>query len=259
MSENFLDRAEQIAGVAVLSDPVRRALYDFVVAEGRDVGRDEAAHAAGISRNLASFHLDKLVEEGLLESTYRRLTGRTGPGAGRPSKLYRRSGRRIDLSLPPRSYELAARLFAEALAEEDAPEVRTRLRDIAFTSGVRLGEQARQSAQASDAPPDQMDNTAETLQQFGYEPYDADEGELRLRNCPFHELSQDYRQLVCGTNLCLLQGFVAGLGLEHLDVVLDPRPGECCVVFRSKDTAASARRLPPETQRECRTMKTWTC
>lgn len=236
MSENSPERAEQIAAVAALGDPVRRALYDFVVAEGRDVGRDEAAQAAGISRSLASFHLDKLVEEGLLESIYRRLTGRTGPGAGRPSKLYRRSGRRINLSLPPRSYELAARLFAEALAEEDAPGVRTRLRDVAFTSGARLGEQARQTEQASDAPPDPMESTAETLRQHGYEPYDADDGEVRLRNCPFHELSQDYRQLVCGTNLCLLQGIAAGLGLGQVDVVLDPRPGECCVVFRSKET-----------------------
>jgi predicted ArsR family transcriptional regulator len=234
MDTHSPDRAEQIAGVAALSDPVRRALYDYVVAQGRDVGRDEAAQAAGISRNLASFHLDKLVEEGLLETIYRRLTGRTGPGAGRPSKLYRRSGRHIDLSLPPRSYELAARLFAVALAEEDVPDVRNRLRDVAFTSGARLGQQARQTMDRSDDESDLMESTRETLRKQGYEPYDADDGSLRLRNCPFHELSQDYRQLVCGTNLCLLQGLAAGLGRQAIDVTLDPRPGECCVVFRNK-------------------------
>jgi predicted ArsR family transcriptional regulator len=226
------DRAEQIAGVAALGDPVRRSLYDYVVGEGRHVGRDEAARAAGISRNLASFHLDKLVDQGLLESTYRRLSGRTGPGAGRPSKLYCRSERRIDLSLPPRRYELAARLFAEALAGEDGPDVRTRLWDVAFTSGAHLGEQARQTAHNSRVGFDPLAETRETLQQQGYEPYDADHGELRLRNCPFHELSNDYRQLVCGTNLCLMRGLGAGLGLQDIDVSLDPRPGECCVVFR---------------------------
>jgi predicted ArsR family transcriptional regulator len=238
MDTHSPDRAEQIAGVAALSDPVRRALYDYVVAQGREVGRDEAAQAAGISRNLASFHLDRLVEEGLLESIYRRLTGRTGPGAGRPSKLYRRSGRRIDLSVPPRSYELAARLFAEALAQEDAPDVRARLQDVAFASGARLGERARQTAPKSKDGSDVVEGPRETLQQHGYEPYDADDGELRLRNCPFHELSQDYRDLVCGTNLCLLQGFAAGLGLQDLDVALDPRPGECCVVFRQRRAEA---------------------
>jgi predicted ArsR family transcriptional regulator len=238
MDESSPDRAEQITGVAALNDPVRRALYDYVVAEGRDVGRDEAAHAAGISRNLASFHLDKLVEEGLLATTYRRLTGRTGPGAVRPSKLYRRSARRIDLSLPPRTYEFAARLFAEALAEEEAPDVLARLHDIAFTSGTQLGEQTRQMADGWDDP---MEETAEALRQRGYEPYDAGNGELRLRNCPFHELSRDYRQLVCGTNLCLLQGVAAGLGLKDVDVALDPRPGECCVVFRSMGPRAAQR------------------
>jgi predicted ArsR family transcriptional regulator len=83
-----------------------------------------------------------------------------------------------------------------------------------------------------------MEGMADALRQEGYEPYDAGDGELRLRNCPFHELSRDYRQLVCGTNLCLLQGFAAGLGLQDLDVALDPRPGECCVVFRKRRAEA---------------------
>mgnify|MGYP001496570181 CR=1 FL=1 len=233
MNAQTPDREQQIAGVAALRDPVRRALHDYVVAQAREVGRDEAAGALAISRALAAFHLDKLVEEGLLEATYLRLTGRTGPGAGRPSKLYHRSRQRIDLSLPPRRYELAARLFAETLTDESSTEVRGRLHDVAYSSGVRLGEQARQARCAPSDLSDLLKSGMDTLRQHGYEPYETDD-EVRLRNCPFHELSEDYRPLVCGTNLSLMGGFATGLGLEDVDVALDRRPGECCVVFRTQ-------------------------
>src|SRR5512134_1888530 len=110
------DREHTIGRIAALADPVRRALYEYVAGSGDDVSRDQAARAARVARPLAAFHLDKLVEHGLLETSYRRLTGRRGPGAGRPAKLYRRSALQLDISLPARDYELAARLFARALA-----------------------------------------------------------------------------------------------------------------------------------------------
>ena len=70
---------------ALLDDPVRRKLYDYVVAQGREVSRSEAAEAVGIQRTLAAFHLDRLVETGLVDVTFRRPAGRAGPGAGRPA------------------------------------------------------------------------------------------------------------------------------------------------------------------------------
>jgi predicted ArsR family transcriptional regulator len=73
-----------LAAIGLLKDPVRRALYGHVVAAGGEVSRDQAAEAAGVARSLAAFHLDKLVEAGLLEATFRRLGNRrgrrTGPG-----------------------------------------------------------------------------------------------------------------------------------------------------------------------------------
>ncbi|MFC7642835.1 helix-turn-helix domain-containing protein [Streptosporangium lutulentum] len=69
--------------MTTLQDPVRRAVYDYVAAQGREVGRNEAAEAVGVQRTLAAFHLDKLVEAGLLEANFRRLTEKTGPGSGR--------------------------------------------------------------------------------------------------------------------------------------------------------------------------------
>ena len=107
------DRA--LEQLAALAEPVRRRLYQYVASRPAAVGRDEAANAVGVSRALAAFHLDRLVDDGLLVAEYRRLTGRTGPGAGRPAKLYRLSEHEVEVSLPPRDYRLAAGVFADAL------------------------------------------------------------------------------------------------------------------------------------------------
>src|SRR5512139_1666519 len=107
--------SDAIDAVAALGEPTRHALYDLVAGSAEPVGRDDAVTALGISRELAAFHLDRLVEAGLLETEYRRRSGRTGPGAGRPAKLYRRAGHEIEVSLPPRRYDRAAALMATAL------------------------------------------------------------------------------------------------------------------------------------------------
>src|SRR5512146_2470436 len=108
---------DDTSGIAALADPVRRRLYEFVSTQPSAVSRDQAAAAVGVARHQAKFHLDKLEAEGLLETEYARLGGRSGPGAGRPSKLYRRADREIAVSLPPRDYLLAGQLMADAIAE----------------------------------------------------------------------------------------------------------------------------------------------
>src|SRR5687768_9388476 len=113
--EQFRD---DVASVGSLGDQTRRALYDFVVRQAEPAGRDEAAAAAGVGRTLAAYHLDRMVEDGLLEVSFARRTGRSGPGAGRPAKLYRRASREFNVSLPPRDYELAAQIFADAVDSE---------------------------------------------------------------------------------------------------------------------------------------------
>ncbi|GAB1823340.1 helix-turn-helix transcriptional regulator [Herbidospora sp. RD11066] len=205
---------DDLAAVAALNDPVRRELYRYVTSKGRPVGRNEAAEAAGVARPLAAFHLDKLVEAGLLEADFAHLTDRKGPGSGRPAKIYRRAPGEHQVSVPPRDYRTLAMILAEVVDLLGGDEVAEK---AAHRIGTRLGA-------ASAAP-----SLSDLLGERGYEPYD-DDGVLRLRNCPFHVLADEHPMLVCSMNLSLCQGLLAGHG-DSGEARLDPRPGECCVVF----------------------------
>jgi predicted ArsR family transcriptional regulator len=228
----------QVAGVAALGEPVRRALYRYVVAQPGPVSRDQAAEGTGVPRHVAKFHLDKLAEEGLLEVEYRRPAGRRGPGAGRPTKLYRRSSRELRVSLPERRYELIGQLMAQAIVDaehQDVP-IAAALRRTARSTGRVLGEQARRRA-GSHASQAALQATARAvLAEHGYEPRTDPDG-LVLANCPFHALAQDYTDLVCGMNLDLIDGLLAGLGRADLEARLEPAPGRCCVTMRRQRPA----------------------
>lgn len=217
-----------IDAVAALKDPVRRALFLYVSRAAEAVSRDQAAKAGGITRALAAFHLDKLVEERLLDADFRRLNGRSGPGAGRPSKLYRRSARELSLSLPAREYELAARLLAQAMDAGPETDPRTALHQVAHDAGERIGQKAGSGAgQRRNAA---VDAVIGELAAHGFEPCQQGR-EVYLANCPFHALSKDHTRLVCGMNLALLQGLVQGAQGAGLQARLDPAPGRCCVVL----------------------------
>jgi predicted ArsR family transcriptional regulator len=205
-----------------LADPTRRRLYEFVSQQDRPVGRDEAASAAGIGRTLAAYHLDRLAGEGLLSVGYRRRSGRTGPGAGRPAKLYERAEGEVTISVPPRDYGLAARLLADAAGADADGSVRTALRDAA----ARLGREIAGEASASPG-------LEPLLRERGYDPRRDEEGTLRLRNCPFHAVAQRHPEVVCDMNLALLEGLLSALDAPGVDAVLEPGDGRCCVAIRS--------------------------
>jgi predicted ArsR family transcriptional regulator len=222
---------QQIAGLSVLDDPVRRSLYFHVVSQHGEVSRDEAARAVGTSHTLAGFHLDRLAEEGLLETSFRRLSGRVGPGAGRPAKLYRRSERQLAVSLPQRSYELAARIMSAAIAGSGTRNVVTELRKTARLEGQRISADARARAGSRHGRKRLVAGAVAALAANGYEP-EQTVGEIRLRNCPFHALAVEHKELVCGMNLALIEGVVSGLDIPGVKPVLDPKPGMCCVALR---------------------------
>ena len=218
-----------LASLSSLDDPVRRRLYEVVRERTEPVGRDEAAAAAGVGRALAVYHLDKLVEAGLLTASYQRPPGRGGPGAGRPAKLYSRSDREFAVTVPPREYELAARLLVAAVESDSSGCSRTALLYAARRLGTELGSRFA----GRDA------GLEEALAEHGYEPRGGHDDVMRLRNCPFHQLAEQHRDVTCGMNLGLIQGIVAGLGADGLHPVLDPRPGHCCVAIEQSNREES--------------------
>ncbi|MFE6834970.1 helix-turn-helix transcriptional regulator [Streptomyces sp. NPDC057705] len=231
---------KDIDAIAVLQDPVRRRLYEYVVAQGREVGRNEAAEAVGVARTLAAHHLDRLTEAGLLESGSRRLTGRSGPGAGRPAKVYTRARVERSVSLPARDYRTAAELLAEAAEQAGL--------DAGLCAAARRrGEALR----GSTGPCGGLEEAMEMLAARGYEPHleavesaEGAQGEegaegatgpaasvVRMRNCPFHAVAERFPPLVCGMNLALLEGLLGAEG--PVRARMDARPGECCVVVEA--------------------------
>jgi predicted ArsR family transcriptional regulator len=230
--------APDLASLSTLDDPVRRRLYEVVTRQDGPLGRDEAASAAGIGRALAVYHLDKLVESGLLTASYQRPAGRSGPGAGRPAKLYARSDREFAVTVPPREYELAARLLVQVVESDASGRSRAALAEVAHRLGAELGSAFRAGATgagAAEAAPAHQNvagrDVVSALAQQGYEPGRDDDGVIRLRNCPFHQLAERHRDVVCHMNLALVEGLVAGLDDEGWRPVLDPRPGQCCVAI----------------------------
>lgn len=217
-----------LAPLNALANTVRRQVYEFVADGSRAVGRDETAAAVGISRSLAAYHLDKLVEHGLLEAGFARDREQRGPAAGRPPKLYRRAGREFALRVPPRDYRLLGELLVRAARDDHTGAMRRTLERVAHTYGRSLGEDAKQEALA-DAT-----ELARLLRRRGYEPYEDERGTLRLRNCPFETVARDDPELVCGLNLRLVEGMIDGLDIEAR-AVPRPKEGRCCVAIAIGD------------------------
>lgn len=211
-----MQETQALAAVAALDEPTRRRLYEYVVRRPEPVSRDDVAAALGVPRATVAFHLDRLVDEQLLAVGQERRTGRTGPGAGRPAKLYRRSDRQVSVSLPERQYELAGGLLAAAV--EEADETGGSPREILTRRARERG--AELAAGTGDI--------VGTLEEHGFEPR-AEDGEVLLGNCPFHRLAATHTRLVCEMNLGLVEGMLAGGGDQGLRARLDPQPGFCCV------------------------------
>ena len=212
---------------ALLADPLRRALYDAVAAGDGPVTRETAAAAAGVSANLAGYHLDQLEQAGLLAASFARREGRTGPGAGRPAKHYERTGVEVQLQVPARDDGFLAHLLATAVESDDSGTTRRSLLTAARAAGKEIG------AQGADV--------VAALASRGYEPREEADGTVVLRNCPFHHLMPGHLELVCGMNLALLEAVVAGAGASY-GAALAPQPGRCCVVLTP--SATRPRRKP---------------
>jgi predicted ArsR family transcriptional regulator len=221
-----------IKAIAALEDDLRRRLYTFVRTAGRPVSRDEAAAHVGISRKLAAFHLDKLVERGLLSAHYARV-GTSGRGPGRSSKLYEPSDAEFDVSVPTRRYDIVGEILVAAVGEEGDKPAREIGHRIAHERGRSVGSTIRSQLRRRPPGPERtMAIAEEVLEQYGFEPYASGSSEISLRNCPFHRLAQQAPDLVCALNREFVDGMLRGMGNTTVDAVLQPTPGECCVKLR---------------------------
>jgi predicted ArsR family transcriptional regulator len=217
-----VDLASRAASVGTLAEPTRRALYEYVVASREPVGREQAASALDLAPHTAAFHLDKLVDAGLLSTEFRRLGGRSGPGAGRPSKLYRRADAELTVSLPDRHYDLVGHILASGV---DRAQAGTPLEQAIDAAASEAGR-----AIGSEAAPGDASAFVDVLGDHGFEPRVTDDTVL-LANCPFDALAASHGRLVCGLNRSFVQGIADGVGCDA-EARLEPEPGHCCVKAR---------------------------
>jgi len=226
-----MDAADLMA-VALLAEPTRQQLYLYIRERQEPVGRKEAARDTGIKPRLAAFHLDRMAEAGLLDVEYRRLSGRVGPGAGRPAKVYSLSWRSFSVEIPQTRYALAASMMATALsAGGQRADGTESLQDVATSVGQNLGEEIRRQARTK---PSRLEAVKTKLKQLGYEPQVQDSGDWTMRNCIFAELSKSHRDLVCPMNAAFMTGLVGGAHLPSIHVERrTARPG-CCVQLTSR-------------------------
>jgi predicted ArsR family transcriptional regulator len=240
-SAEFEDARSAVAAVAALADRLRADLYRFVRGQGGPVTRDDAAASAGISRKLAAFHLDKLVAVGLLRASYER-TDRAAT-IGRSPKVYEPSDVDVHVQVPERRYDLAAEILLDALAASGAQDTTDQgpggspvqeAFAAARSRGQEIGQAARPASPGGRVGRERGLRAAETaLSRCGYEPSRPDQGSVVLGNCPFHQLVQRQRDLVCRLNHAFCAGLVDGIGASAVSAVLVPTAPHCCVELRT--------------------------
>lgn len=222
------DEHPDLTALASLAPGTRRDVYFLALA--RDgITADQAGEALGVARSTAAHHLERLLEDGLVEAEFRRLTGRTGPGAGRPAKIYRPADRELDVTLPPRQYRLAAELLARAVAGAGSQAATDALVDSARAAGRDIGAAAR-ARRAGD--PDPRRQAAALLRERGVAPDELEDGTLLLRNCPFERLVAGHEEVVCEMHRALTEGILDGLGAAGLRAERSARSDACCVALR---------------------------
>ncbi len=227
------EERDDLGAIGALAEPNRRALYEYVAGRRDWVSREQAADAVGLQRGIAAHHLDRLADDGLLDIDYRRLNDRRGPGAGRPAKVYRRAPAEIAVSLPPRDYELAGRLLADAVdrAQRDGIPIGRAIDQAAREEGRVIATDAKQELGRRASAAARRARLFEELRSRGFEPETLDDGVTVLHNCPFHQLAQQHTELICRMNLCLLDSLLAELDGAGLRAELEPEDGYCCVRF----------------------------
>ena len=228
--DDFDGFAQRVSRVSALADPIRRALYHFVAHQPGAVSRDQAAAGLEIPRHTAKFHLDKLVDEGLLVPEFRRLSGRTGPGAGRPAKLYRRVRKEVNVTLPRRRYDLAGHVLADTLERIQAGTPLDQAIEAAAGNAANIVVESWPPTESPD-----VERLTGVLAHLGYEPRPeggSDDDGIRLSNCPFQQLSDDHPGVICPLNRRFIDAVGRRLDCTDVQPTSVERGTGCCVALR---------------------------
>ncbi len=236
----------EMAGLASLAEPTRRALYLYVQAQESPVGREEAAAAVGVPRHTAKFHLDRLAGDGLLQVEFARRAGRCGPGAGRPAKLYRPAARELTITVPERRYDLAGQLMAHAISHTRSHRMPATeaLDEAARDHGRTLANRALTTAGESPSHARLLHAVRQVLDEQGYNT-SGDPAGLTLTNCPFRALAAEHTDTICTMNLAIMKGLLDRLSQLRLAPALHPATRGCCVRLAAQDTRHVTRRPTP--------------
>lgn len=190
----------------VLSDERRRSIYLHVKQSPGPVTVNEVADTFAIHRNAAKFHLDKLLDAGLLDATFKRVNGRRGPGAGRPSKLYAATDTEVTFSVPERHYDLLAHLLLKALTSGNDLD----------TVGEAFGHEVARAVGPAPAG-DPIDHAAGVLERLGFDPQVEREADgsawITTSNCPFGRVAMD----APGAEVCRLDRAIIRGILDHFE------------------------------------------
>lgn len=221
-----------------LGDPTRRKIFFFVREAGVLVGKDEVAEAIGIERRLAAFHLDKLVEQGFLRAEFQRRTGRTGPGAGRPAKLYALTESEVSVSLPERHYDLLAELLLRSMAGGSDVPTQAVLERVGYEFGREIG--LRQREESGDATPlsarstttEAIAEVVRLLSRYGFAAESAGGDAIKACSCPFEEMAFHDPARVCGLDRSIWKGILSAFAPEATlaEATTRAQGDEACVV-----------------------------
>jgi predicted ArsR family transcriptional regulator len=220
---------EDIRSIAALDDELRRGMYLLIRSARMPLSREDVARELRISVKLAAFHLDKLIERGLLKAQFGRPKGKSGPSVGRSSKLYEPADANIAVSIPGRDYELLGSLLAEAF--DARARGRNKAIEAARAKGLELSDQLGGRIPKGRRGP--LAVAKRKLKALEYEPYRSSSREVRLSNCPFHALARQAPEVVCPINKGLIEGLISGVDVTVEQISLGPSNGDCCVALHS--------------------------
>jgi predicted ArsR family transcriptional regulator len=222
----------------------------YVRGSATPVTADDAAAALDVHRSVARGRLERLVQAGVLQTSFARRSGRTGPGAGRPAKLYFAAPEAEALEFPPRHLPaLMARLLDEVPADD---------RERALgAAGRHFG---RDLANAADLRPrtrvtDGLEHVCAAVRSLGFQAaldrVDSDTAVITTPTCPLRPLVMERPEAALidrGMWAGLVERGIRGVQAESVEcethACLDG--GEsCAVVIRLRSTAT--RDAPPST------------